>query len=466
MTASDGASKYKVVETPASGKVSCYEIDSSGTENLVSETTESDNSIQAKYYRGSATDTVTVNMSDYGNVTSMFYDGKAVEYGYFFHPTSGYASQMTYDPAGNPLQWKGNVLQWDRGRRLIGYGSNGYTYDSGGIRQSKTVNGITHTYYTEDGTIHKEELSDGNKLIYGYDESGIASIEYGNTRYYVQKNVQGDVVALVDGNKAVVAKYIYDAWGDHKVLDAAGTENTSDDFIGNINPIRYRGYYYDTETNLYYLINRYYDSETGRFISPDYIGYALMNIADIDGLNLYAYCLNNPVIYSDPEGTIVGSALAFGVIGLMALFGLFVVYEVETTYHPIENAYNGLTDAVSDAINSVDTSNDINIGRDWYIKEAHRNKRDKKRKGKKGGPDTRQDPDQRAAPRLRYPTRKKAKEAAERLSKGMGLRYEKNKFGKHFHPLNPKFKHWHFYFSSIIALILSLFDDEDDGYII
>ncbi len=373
---------------------------------------------------------------------------------------------MTYDSAGNPLQWKGNVLQWNRGRRLTGYGSNGYTYDSGGIRQSKTVNGITHTYYTEGSTIHKEELSDGNKLIYGYDESGIASIEYGNTRYYVQKNVQGDVVALVDGNKAVVAKYVYDAWGNHKVLDAAGTENTSDDFIGNINPIRYRGYYYDRETNLYYLINRYYDSETGRFISPDYIGYALMNIADIDGLNLYAYCLNNPVIYSDPEGTIVGSALAFGVIGLMALFGLFVVYEVETTYHPIENAYNGLTDAVSDAINSVDTSNDINIGRDWYIKETHRNKRDKKRKGKKGGPDTRQDPDQRAAPRLRYPTRKKAKEAAERLSKGMGLRYEKNKFGKHFHPLNPKFKHWHFYFSSIIALILSLFDDEDDGYII
>ena len=117
---------------------------------------------------------------------------------------------MTYDSAGNSLQWKGNVLQWNRGRRLIGYGSNGYTYYPGGIRQSKTVNGITHTYYTEDGTIHKEELSNGNKLIYGYDESGIASIEYGNTRYCVQKNVQGDVVALVDGNKAVVAKYIYD----------------------------------------------------------------------------------------------------------------------------------------------------------------------------------------------------------------------------------------------------------------
>ena len=207
---------------------------------------------------------------------------------------------MTYDSAGNPLQWKGNVLQWDRGRRLIGYGSNGYTYDSGGIRQSKTVNGITHTYYTEDGTIHKEELSDGNKLIYGYDESGIASIEYGNTRYYVQKNVQGDVVALVDGNKAVVAKYIYDAWGNHKVLDAAGTENTSDDFIGNINPIRYRGYYYDRETGLFYLTSRYYDPETGRFINADDVSY--VNPEIINGLNLYAYCGNNPVMNKKSEG--------------------------------------------------------------------------------------------------------------------------------------------------------------------
>ena len=64
-----------------------------------------------------------------------------------------------------------------------------------------------------------------------------------------------------------------DAWGNHKVLDDAGTENTSDDFIGNINPIRYRGYYYDRETNLYYLISRYYDPEIGRFINNDSIGY-------------------------------------------------------------------------------------------------------------------------------------------------------------------------------------------------
>ena len=253
-------------------------------------------------FYGSATDTVTVNMSDYGNVTSMFYDGNAVEYGYFFHPTSGYASQMTYDSAGNPLQWKGNVLQWNRGRRLTGYGSNGYTYDSGGIRQSKTVNGITHTYCTEGSTIHKEELSDGNKLIYGYDESGIASIEYGNARYYVQKNIQGDVVALVDGNKVVVAKYIYDAWGNHKVYDGDNVENSDRTFIGNINPFRYRGYYYDAESGLCYLQTRYYDPEIGRFINSDSIDY--IDTESINGLNLYSYCGNNPVMGVDPEGTL------------------------------------------------------------------------------------------------------------------------------------------------------------------
>ena len=224
---------------------------------------------------------------------------------------------MTYDSAGNPLQWKGNVLQWNRGRRLIGYGSNGYTYDSGGIRQSKTVNGITHTYYTEDGTIHKEELSDGNKLIYGYDESGIASIEYGNARYYVQKNVQGDVVALVDGNKAVVAKYVYDAWGNHKVYDGDNVENSDRTFIGNINPFRYRGYYYDAESGLYYLQTRYYDPEIGRFINSDSIDY--IDTESINGLNLYCYCMNNPVMYVDPTGHFPVLALILGVTALAGL---------------------------------------------------------------------------------------------------------------------------------------------------
>ena len=122
------------------------------------------------------------------------------------------------------------------------------------------------------------------------------------SRYYYRKDIRGDIINILDNNGNVVVKYVYDAWGNHKVLDAAGTENTSDDFIGNINPIRYRGYYYDTETNLYYLISRYYDPETGRFISPDHI--SALNPEVLNGLNLYAYCCNNPIKYVDVYGNV------------------------------------------------------------------------------------------------------------------------------------------------------------------
>ena len=123
-------------------------------------------------------------------------------------------------------------------------------------------------------------------MLYAYDASGLASITYNGTLYYVQKNFQGDIVALVDQSGNVVAKYVYDAWGVCKVYDANGTENTSNSFIGNINPFRYRGYYYDAETGLYYLQTRYYEPQAGRFLSPDSVDYIAPDI--IGGLNLYA----------------------------------------------------------------------------------------------------------------------------------------------------------------------------------
>ena len=88
--------------------------------------------------------------------------------------------------------------------------------------------------------------------------------------------------------------------GNHKVLNPDGTENTSAVFIGNINPIRYRSYYFDTETGLYYLQTRYYDPQIGRFINIDDISY--LEPEAINGLNLYAYCGNNPVMRVDPDG--------------------------------------------------------------------------------------------------------------------------------------------------------------------
>ena len=106
--------------------------------------------------------------------------------------------------------------------------------------------------------------------------------------YYYVRNMQGDVNSIIDENGEVVVNYVYDTWG--KVISVSGTLA---DTVGEQNPIRYRGYYYDTETGLYYLNSRYYDPETGRFISAD---------VQAENGNLYAYCQNDPVNLTDESG--------------------------------------------------------------------------------------------------------------------------------------------------------------------
>ena len=118
--------------------------------------------------------------------------------------------------------------------------------------------------------------------------------------YYCKNDLLGNVIEILDTTGTTVVKYVYDAWGNHKVLNPDGTENTNAMFIGNINPIRYRSYYFDTETGLYFLQTRYYDPQTGRFINIDDISY--FEPETINGLNLYAYCGNDPVNRFDPMG--------------------------------------------------------------------------------------------------------------------------------------------------------------------
>ena len=140
-------------------------------------------------------------------------------------------------------------------------------------------------------------------LIYIYDENGSPiGVKHRNKvfvaeqieTYLFGKNLQGDIIAIYNTSGTAIVKYVYDAWGN--IISTSGTQATG---IGAKNSLRYRGYYYDTETGLYYLRARYYDPVTGRFISADN---RLSTGGDLSGMNLYAYCGNNPVNRIDPTG--------------------------------------------------------------------------------------------------------------------------------------------------------------------
>ena len=238
-----------------------------------------------------------------------------------------------YDALGNPSSYKGKMLTWTRGRMLASSGSDSYLYDMDGVRQEKTVNGVTHAYYTDGTKILAEKV--GDKVFeYYYDAQGVIGFKYDGNVYYYKKNLLGDIDRIYDANKNLVAEYKYDAWGNHRIYTSGGidiTENMSyNSSVAKLNPFRYRGYYYDAETGLYYLNSRYYDPSIGRFINADDISY--IQPTDINGLNLYAYCGNNPVMYVDPEGCSVLLTLLFGFLIGFTISGVVEIGNQIDTY--------------------------------------------------------------------------------------------------------------------------------------
>ena len=149
-------------------------------------------------------------------------------------------------------------------------------------------------------------------MLFFYDSTGKrVGFANGDTLYYYLYNVQGDVIAIMRAATGqVVAKYSYDAWGKCTVTNASGYT------VGEKNPFRYRGYYYDTETGLYYLNSRYYSPEFGRFISADS---AIAQVGNVQGANMFAYCANNPVNMSDSMGNWPSWSRIFTGIALAAI---------------------------------------------------------------------------------------------------------------------------------------------------
>ena len=199
-----------------------------------------------------------------------------------------------YNKLGNPIIYRGKAITWQYGKFITKLGNTTFVHDGNGRRIKK--DNILFTYDNE-GRLIKQS----NGLEFIYDLSNLIGIRYNEIEYFYRKDCQGNIIAILDNAGKVIVVYKYDAWGNHAILDINGKDITDATHIGNLNPFRYRGYYYDTETDLYYLQTRYYDPEVGRFISRDAIEYA--DPETIIGLNLYAYCKNNPIMNVDPTGT-------------------------------------------------------------------------------------------------------------------------------------------------------------------
>ena len=214
--------------------------------------------------------------------------------------------------SGNPVTYyngKDYSFTWTKGRQLTSATVDGeqvsYTYDMSGVRTSKTVNGTTYNYTTLSGKVMRQQW-DGKTLEFVYDDGNqpfamIYNDGSTSTLYYYVLNAQGDVIALLNANGKLAASYDYDAWGNCTVYDSSAKVLTDPTSIANLNPLRYRGYYYDAETGFYYLQSRYYDFANCRFINAD--AYATTNAGSFLSCNMFAYCGNNPVNRADQSGT-------------------------------------------------------------------------------------------------------------------------------------------------------------------
>lgn len=244
----------------------------------------------------------------------------------FEYQTGGWRDQLrfyngqaiTYDAMGNPLQYLGMQMEWEKGhqlRHITGAGLDMYCmYNDSGKRIRKTVNGVTTDFYLDGSAILMQTSSDGSRIDFFYDDKGnVFAMKYQNEMYFYRKNLFGDILGILDSHGTELVKYEYNSWG--KLLNLT---DYSSNGLGRKNPFRFKGYYYDEELGMYYLNSRYYDPEVGRFISPDTTD--ILEVQDdLYDKNLYAYCDNNSVMRIDSSGAVWHLAVG-AVVGVATQF--------------------------------------------------------------------------------------------------------------------------------------------------
>ena len=277
--------------------------------------------------------------------------------------------------SGNPVTYyngRDYTFTWTKGRQLASATVDGkqisYTYDMSGVRSNKQVGDTTYTYTTLSGKVMRQTWGDNNALEFVYDDGNqpfAVIYKHGQTTelYYYVLNAQGDVSAILDSSGRLAASYDYDAWGNCTVYDSSAKVLTDPTSIANLNPLRYRGYYYDAETGFYYLQSRYYDPAICRFINAD--TFATTDANGLLSANMFAYCENNPIGNSDPDGYFAAALTGGGYLsGILVAGGA-------NFWNPAGWIVVGITVAVA-----------VGAGFYYYSEHSKRNGSDKRTKDK------------------------------------------------------------------------------------
>ena len=237
---------------------------------------------------------------------------------------------ISSDTIGNITNLNGSEYSW-LGRQLQSVSNSDnsnttYSYNADGQRIAKVVNSANGDEYNY-GYYYNGDILAGYKLVitksdgsstthnvaFMYDENGEAfGFNYNGNDYYYVRNAQNDVVRIVDSANETVVSYQYDSWG--KLLSCEDT--SENDIVSFINPYTYRGYYYDSDTEMYFLKSRYYNPELCRFISADDSDILFCTPDDITDKNLFSYCDNNPICRVDTDGEFWGIVVTMAVGGI------------------------------------------------------------------------------------------------------------------------------------------------------